>query len=302
MDPLEVPKKNPTEKPPEEKYFSEELKTLRTYQGDMADALREQQGSVIKIAMAEQKKKDEEQVILSPTSRKNIGFIFLSVIALLLGASIFVYLHFFKKEEVIIVDRAPTISSLVFAEHTEAIPTEDLLTRKQFGEKIANHVSATVREPGLTNLVLTVPTDTGTRLLTTEEILTKLESSAPTAFIRSLASEFMLGIHTSSTNAHPFLIFTGDSYEAALAGMLAWETMLFDATYSLFAVPIEGTELFEKDFQDIIIDNRDGRVLRKVTGEPVLMYVFLNTETIIITDNIATVREIIDRLDAQDGI
>jgi len=47
---------------------------------------------------------------------------------------------------------------------------------------------------------------------------------------------------------------------------------------------------------DNIIENKDVRILKNSTGEVVLLYTFPNTNTLIITGNIETLKVVLDRL------
>jgi hypothetical protein len=107
----------------------------------------------------------------------------------------------------------------------------------------------------------------------------------------------------------PFLIVRVDSYEAAYAAMLAWEpTMqadlspLFDYTPTVH-IPEQGiattttpTQFIQTGFVDKIVENHDARVIQNSTGDVSLLWTFIDRNTLIITTNDATLREIISRL------
>ena len=109
----------------------------------------------------------------------------------------------------------------------------------------------------------------------------------------------MLGVFRPDP-AGLFLIIQVDSYENALSGMLAWERKLLDDFYPTFGIDISGANqaLFEKKFEDIVFKNRDGRVLKNSVGETVLMYLFINDKTVIITRSTKVLEEILARLDS----
>ncbi len=296
---LEIkPEIKPDEKPGSTG-FSSNLKTLRTYAGDMATALNEQQGSVIKIAMAEHSKKEREIDRISPASKKNLTLLIVSFVAVVLAVGAIFYVTKIKKDTVVAVDKKPTINSLVLSETSESIATEDILTGKELSDTIAVLV-ARERPVGVSNIILTTPTETGSRLLMVEEFLNKLETDRGGALTRSLLPEYMIGIHTIDTAHNPFIFLKTTSYEIALAGMLDWENKLFDNFYGIFGVAptSDNKYLFEKKFEDIIVENRDGRILRDSTGAPVLIYIFLSTDTMLLTNSYDTIKEVISRLEA----
>ena len=200
---------------PLEPGFSSNLKTIRTYASDMATALNEQQGSVIKIAMAEHNKKERAIKNISPTSKRNLTFMFVSVLAILLGVGAVLYVSLTKKDEVIVVDKKPSISSLILSESNETVSMDDILTAKQLSDTIAALVQRQ-RSQGVTNIVLTTSTANGQRLIRADEFLAKLESDAGGSFIRSLVAAYMIGIHTTKDANHPFIFFKTTSYETCL--------------------------------------------------------------------------------------
>ena len=93
-----------------------------------------------------------------------------------------------------------------------------------------------------------------------------------------------------------FLIIKLASFENAFAGMLMWEKSLSQDIGPLFAtaeflrsVPPETV------FTDITDRNKDIRILA-LGGQPILLYSFLDNNTLIITDSMETLRTLIDRL------
>ena len=66
---------------------------LRTIATDMARAVREQELSVIKIALAEQKKREAIEEYNAPTSKKNLSYIFGSLIFIALAGGVIWYFY-----------------------------------------------------------------------------------------------------------------------------------------------------------------------------------------------------------------
>jgi len=143
----------------------------------------------------------------------------------------------------------------------------------------------------------------------------------PENLLRSIQPEFLLGVHVYDTN-QPFLIFRVDSYQEAFAGMLAWEPALRNTLSPLFAytpsphinatpavIPPTSTStssttpqtppptpIVQAHFIDRIVENHDARVLQNDFGDIYLLWTFLDRNTLVITTNAATLREIISRL------
>ncbi len=89
------------------------------------------------------------------------------------------------------------------------------------------------------------------------------------------------------------MVFKTSSYETSFAGMLKWEeTLQQDLTPFLHASTTPGTTTF----QDVVIRNKDVRVLKDTTGKAAILYSFPSKDTLVITTDEETFKEIIGRL------
>lgn len=168
--------------------------------------------------------------------------------------------------------------------------------------------------------------------LSAQKFLAALAPRAPQALVRTLSGQYLLGVHSFDEN-QAFLIFHTDAYETAYAAMLQWEqtmradlTPLFTRTPPVHANPsinlgssatTTATSTTPSDFfnqptqtlptpdvttsgipttfTDRIVENRDARVLQTEHGDIVLLWTFLDRNTLVITTNEFTLREIITR-------
>ncbi|MEA3399581.1 MAG: hypothetical protein U9R00_03690, partial [Patescibacteria group bacterium] len=90
-------------------------------------------------------------------------------------------------------------------------------------------------------------------------------------------------------------------YGSSLAGVSEWEKTMLSNLYPIFGINISGKEnLLTKPFEDIIISNRDARVLTDDEGNNLLYYSFINNNIFVITDNKETIDEILSRLIIQN--
>lgn len=284
-----------TEKEP----IAPKISPIRTYQSDAARSVKENQTSLTRMVIAEQSRKDKISAELSPRSSKNIVLISLSVILLITGVLLTTY--FFVKT---IKPGAGTETG------PERIPAL-ILTEQDFGvditgnnrETIWKKATAAVKEltPRLDSLVNIYFTETKDymsqpTLINTEKFFSMIESRIPPALLRSLDSSFLFGIHSFNGN-QPFLILKTNFYENAAAGMYSWENDMAGEILPLFGiVPQNNSDIYRRPFVDSVIKNKDVRVLRDDTGQPLLIYYFKDKKTIIITTNEATLSEIITRL------
>jgi hypothetical protein len=155
--------------------------------------------------------------------------------------------------------------------------------------------------------------------LSAQNVLALVAPSAPDALARSLdPAQYIFGVHAYDDN-QAFLIFKTSSYEQAFSGMLAWEPSMQKDLAPLFTRTPElhiqtnpaasstaatstatsapqAPAVLPTGFQDAIIENHDARVIENASGDILLLWTFLDRNTLVIATNEATLREIISRL------
>ncbi len=295
---MEENKIEPASNPPEKRYSGEEIKTLRTYAGDMADAIREQQGSVIKIAVAEERRRESERAAFSPTSKKNLKFIAGGIILALLAGGIFWYIAAHKNQSPKVETPKYAPTSLVPSDETQIINIDSL-----GGDTLAKAVVLKEKIPladkKIRNIVVVEGSAGAEKTIPAARFLSLINSSASPSLLRSMDPDFMLGVYENAGNPSPFAVFKINSYEQAFIGMLAWERKLFDDWNAPFSMSIgpDDAYLFSSHFIDTIIENRDGRVLLDKNNKMALGYVYMNTSTLVIATNEETMRALIGLFD-----
>jgi hypothetical protein len=149
----------------------------------------------------------------------------------------------------------------------------------------------------LVQIVFVKGTTTQGEVIDAETFARRLPSTMQSWLSASFYKEFAFGYHILGT-PEPFIIFKTSSYENGFAGMLKWESTLKDDIAKLrlspsTAVISTSTPLV---FQDVIISNKDVRVLRDSRGIPIVMYSLPDQQTIVIATNETTLKEIFSRL------
>lgn len=145
--------------------------------------------------------------------------------------------------------------------------------------------------------------------LSTAEFLSILTPTAPGRFTRSLEPEFTFGFHNREKN-EPFMVLKTSFFENAFAGVLEWETLMSADLAPLFGPPIDAissrtqvgnseivtAEADNSPFVDLVVRNKDTRVLFDENENIVLLYSFVDRETLIVTTNTDTFLEIFGRM------
>ena len=276
----------------EKKDFS--LPPLRTYQSDVADAIKENNTSVVQIALAEARRKERDLKSPELSTKKNVGFLFGGIVLVLLGLSVTGYFLFRSEPApVAVVTEIPIIipdakSTIVFSNPSR---TQILSTLKAEKNKTAGNVGKVdtielVRTIGDSKVPIEAPV-----------FLEAIGLSIPEELSRSFENKFVFGFH-SLQERQAFLLLKTNSYQNTFAGMLAWEgDILYDLQGIFLNRELEATGNKES-FKDEILANKDARVVRDTNGNIIFLYSFLDKETLLITTNTLTLKEIDARLRA----
>jgi hypothetical protein len=310
------------------------VKPLQTFKGDIESLIQDKNVSMVTIAAAEAEKRAKQAAQPEPSGESEPSFIvaflrkFLMImggVALLgvaVGLGVYVFIQLTATVEVPVDTPAPFIS----VDKTTVIAQPQAnLNRATMMQGLENAKAASTVSLGLIDRLLPAATtqDSEGEIQTAIPAALFLPLIAPTApeeLIRTLAKEFLLGVHIFD-GPQAFLILRTDSYERAFAAMLAWEgtmqtelTPLFTrdlvpktpaitppvdtATSTATTTPQELARRTQPGFVDRIVENRDTRVVLNETEDILLLWTFLDRNTIVITTNEYTLREIISRLGA----
>ena len=286
--------------PPEEKSGGEPLlKQIRTYQGDVAEALKRQKESLVSIQRTEEMRRstsDNKEARLTAEEskrRRDIFFLILGSIVLFTiggGGAWYAYHGFIASSTTPLPDEPENRFVTVNSENI--LDISSINGRDELVSKLASATENTP-ERELRQVNLKKNNLVGKQeLVPVEEFLAILRTRAPSSLVRSFEPYFMYG----SLGKSNFIIIKLNSFENAFAGMLSWEKSMAEDIGPIFATV---SLLRESDSSNVFVDmtdkNKDLRVL-EVGGRTFLLYSFLENKTLIITDNIETLRFLINRL------
>ena len=273
------------------------LAPIRTFTSDLADAVREKGGSVVRVAIAEEEKHRKEYEEASITSTKNIIFTVLGIL-IVAGAIGFVGWTYYHKKTAATPD--PTSSqtptpALITNEHDESINTTGMQVPEMI-LAIQNIQNNPKIETGqVQNIILTEGLGAH---MTTQRFLKLLSTHVPQTFSQALLPDFMVGTYRYNNYDDLFVIMHGTAHDYLLAGMLEWEPYLFNDMTPLFDIDTSGftkAELQSVGFQDAVIANRDARAAVDANKKPLFFYSFLDTNTIVFATNPKTLAEVVRR-------
>ena len=221
---------------------------LRTYADDVKHAISDDGVSMIKIAMAEAKKQEQEaknDEEVNPQSSKNMGIIFASFIFIALGVvgafGVWWYVSN-SKIEVALVKEDHTKTLIPY---DEAFPVS-VKDGERSGVIDGQSQASTKSYEKETSLVYIPVSDAGTSstLFTTQQFFSLLQTRMSDALSRSFGKDFMFGLYRQGGVVNPFFLLKVDSLSQVYAGMLEWEPAMADDIGDIF---FSKDELVEKD-------------------------------------------------------
>ena len=270
---------------------------VRTFQSDVAGAVKNDNVSMIKIALAEKARQERSpQYADVARPKKNYGpaiAIFGAII--LVGGIVYGLYAFFNKPIVptIFEQVAPDEPELIYSENQIAVSAKD---------KSSDFINKEIRDSMMDNLdlgvirrtLLLTGTASTTRNTTAVEFLDLTRSRPNDSLKAALGTNYFLGSY--SNNPHDtFILMTVNSYESAYPGMLSWEPFMETDIGRFFpysALPAATSTAFK----DMVLQNKDARVLTDANGAIKFLYTFLDTKTLLIVSSERGLKEVQSRI------
>lgn len=310
-------------------------RALRTLEGDIQEAVEEKNASVASIGIAEREKSrdsGEEKGRPSSGLLKKFVIVLASVVLVLVGAGAGYYLYLKSPlaPTPAAVPVAPAFQSVVAPDSQESIDLTGL-GQGAVQAAIGNALSkATGAAGSIAQIVPFVKTAAGADSpMDGPDFLSLVGSGAPDMLVRSLDPTWMLGAYEDDGMPAPFIVVTDNFFQNAYAGMIDWEPSMADDLQPVFgfgypsaavapsAAPTTATTTastsvstndissyfgIQGSWKDGVIKNKDVRVFSRPDGTVVLLYSFVDNDTLVITTDENALAEIIDRLEKQTFI
>jgi hypothetical protein len=129
-------------------------------------------------------------------------------------------------------------------------------------------------------------------------------SFAPNNNLLFVKDNFLMGVVKNQADITPpsgtgfFILLKVRSNTDIFDSLRAWEPNMFTDLHGFLGINIgsENNYLLTKDFEDGIIENKNARILYDKDGNIVMMYIFADDNSIIITDSQSAAHEIVLRL------
>jgi len=279
-----------------------DIKVLRTYTSDMADVIRDNEVSVIKIAMAEKGRREQEAVYeeAKGTNASRTLLVFGGIILII--AAIVVSIFLFQKKKELSKSIINNIETFISYDSKSDIDITSVTDIGSFSKIIKQSQQA---NPKMIEVLFPIKKVNDISVtLTSKDFISLLKTDIPGALERSLSDKYLLGRYSNpnavkeNDKSAIFLILETNDYSQAYASMLLWEKTLLEDLFFLFNINISRSSsyIFGKTWSDIIVNNKDARVIYGENGEGMLYYVFANKNSFVITSSQEALKEIIERI------
>lgn len=276
-------------------------KNVETYTADMVKAIENDKGGLIKKIIHEEEEHEAEKKNLSPGSRKNRLFMLISITLIILALGVLVFFAFFNNK-INTVQITPQASSIIFTDQTDFVVI-DGLTKEKIAETISNQANNTkVKIGGIDGIYLTE----NKKVVEFSRFSTLIKSSLSANQLALISDNFLLGTFKSGLSpvspniGDLFVLLKVKSFADIFSVMQNWESKMLYDLHGFFGTVLspETNYLFTKSFGDGIVANKNARILRDNNDQIVLMYVFADDNSIIITKSENAVSELILRLNS----
>jgi hypothetical protein len=272
---------------------------VQTYADDVAKVIENDAGGMIKKIIHGEEEHEAEKKNLSPESKKNKLFMLIGF--LLIVFSLMTFSFFFFKKDINTVPVEKQFTPLIFSDQdtflevlglkkdeiVQTVLSEVNNTKVKVGEVEAIYLAENRQVIGLRRFI---PLIKGNFIPGDNPLLVN---------DNFLMGSMLTGLKSTSPNAGNFFILlkvrsTADVFDP----MRAWEIKMLSDLHEFFGINTSGDTnyLFTKSFEDGMVENKNARMLYDQNGQLVLMYIFADNNSVIITDSQNVAHEIMLRL------
>lgn len=278
---------------PEHNNILVEQGAIRTYEKDMEQALRGEEGALVKETIERAREDQHARGSIARERSKNQVLAWLSVL-LICGSAFGLYYTWNLKQESAI----PAIPTVVPVIYFDTSTKENILPASSDSilETIIQAKDSTDK-PGTLRRVLF--TDSANNPVESIILFKSLGWHIDEFLTHSLADRSEVGIYTNPDGTKsPFILGTTDGSDAAYRGLATWEVKSLEDTATLFGIETTtiNDPIYQKGFSQITIKNKDGRALYNEQNKPLIIIEFLDNNHFIVTNSKDAVKEVLLRL------
>lgn len=138
----------------------------------------------------------------------------------------------------------------------------------------------------------------GFQLIRKSKAIINLEDKADNETPKADITKPLSSIYKEGTDI--FILLNISEGKDVFTAMRSWENKIFSDLHDIFGIPLslDSGYLLTKNFEDSIVQNKNARILKDGSGKIVLMYVYIDNDTLVITNTEEGAKEIIFRVNS----
>jgi hypothetical protein len=273
---------------------------VETFAGDMADIMGGDTEGLVKKIIHGEEDKEAEKKNLSPQSRKNKAYMFMGALLLVLAMSLS-FFFFYKEKANNVVVVQPQFIPLIFTDKSSSFEISEM-SKEQIAQTVFSEVASTTVQPdGIEGIYLTE----NKQMIGLRKFITLIGSHLSLVSDTDFVSDnFLIGVvknqNTTDVNSGTglFILLKVRSATDIFDSLHAWEPNIINDLHGFFGINLSSDTqyLFTKSFQDGIVENKNARILYDQNGNAVLMYIFADGNSVVLTDSLNAAEEIMLRI------
>lgn len=267
---------------------------IRTLEKGSAEAIKGKQGIFVKMAIADEKRREEEKARLEKLARQRVIYGALGVLLVLLAAAALI-IALRPGGDTGSVRNAGS-AALKFGTAYAQIDATGL-SKREFVQDLHAELSLSVPEGIVKTIYVTEASGSGQQRITIGRFFEILEATPPESLAgRTLERDFLVNAIGGGGTQTLFILARASSGTNALKDMADWEPTMASDMADLFGISAtleENRGIFGKPFEDRYVDNILMRVLENNSGASLLSYTLLNDQTLIIASEPESISRII---------
>lgn len=281
--------------------------SLNTMQGDYLRAVRDTDTTLADVALEAQERKRRAQYgtdkgVVRVAQKSHTALYTILIAFFLVGAiGLIGYRVYLSSQEApdpfanfavpapIVPNEQIGVSSQTFQSGFESV-ISNLSTQTEVNENEIVHIYFT---DGEIRKLRSINEENPVEITNIATLFTLLSRDIPPSLGRSLEqNNYVFGIYgLPDNNRSQFLLLKTQTYPSTFAGMLAWEKTMAKDLQTILQLEIHE----DATFKDVLFLNKDIRILETPRGKTVLLYSFIDTNTILITKSTDVYKDLLTR-------
>lgn len=268
------------------------LRSFRTIKTDMAKAVREQGLSLSKIAAMQGRSAGPRTTEQINDGGGQGGLLVSIITVLLIAGGLGAWWWYGQTPNTGNITTPVVVPSnpILRADTRRPLELNNFRTLSETYEALdtATSIAEEPRVVGLIEIYLT----RGGEELSFANLRQTLSLTVPDNLTRHLRDNFLFGVYDSGESRSRFLILQTSFFDQAWSAAFDWERYMVGDLSTLLRMPNDNRVVWS----DRVIRNKDVREAKNEAGETVLIYSFINDQTILIARNENTFVEVYRRL------